>query len=104
MGFLQDIDNLQQQADGTAAPAYDPGLMRPGRLATATIDAVRQLDGPDGDGPTMEFDLTVTVDGSAPYAVCHRQAIARTVAPSLQPGATVPVRVDPFDRFSLTIG
>ena len=104
MGFLQDIDNLQQQADGAVAPAFDAGLMRPGRLGTATIDAVRHTDAPDAAGTMTEFELTVTVDGCEPYAVCHRQAVARTLAPSLQPGATVPVRVDPIDRRSLTIG
>jgi hypothetical protein len=104
MGFLQDIDNLRQQADGAIAPPPDLGMVRPGRLGTATIDAVREIALPDGAGTTMEFDLTVSVDGSGPYPVRHRQAVARTLAPSLQAGATIPVRVDPVDRLLLTIG
>lgn len=104
MGFLKDIDHLQQQADGTVAPVSDPALKRkPARLGTATIDAVRETGG-DGVEATLELDLTVTVDGGAPYTVTHRQAIAAALAASLRPGTTVPVRVDPDDRQSLTIG
>jgi hypothetical protein len=98
MGFLNDIDNLQQQAAGTVAPPPDPGLTRTGRLGTATIDAVRETS------VAIELDLTVTVDGGAPYAVTHRQAVAPTAVRTLRPGVTVPVRVDPTDRSSLTIG
>ena len=34
----------------------------------------------------------------------HRQTISRIAIPSFQPGATVPVRVDPVDPQSLIIG
>lgn len=98
MGFLKDIRDLQKQADAMTPPA------RRGRLATATITAFRDTGLTVDDDPTVELDLSVSVDGAEPYAVTHRQTISRIALPSLQPGATVPVRVDPIDRTSLTIG
>jgi hypothetical protein len=94
MGFLKDIHNLQQQAD----------LMLNGRVACATITAVRDTGMTIDDDPTVELDLSVSLDGVAPYAVTHRQTISRIAIPSFQPGATVPVRVDPIDQTSLMIG
>ena len=61
MGFLQDMRNLEQQADGTAAAADAPEL------------ALHDLAG-------------------------------AAASPSIQPGAVVPVRVDPADRSSVTLG
>lgn len=98
MGFLKDIRDLQKQADAMAPPA------RRGRPATATITAIRDAGATIDDHPTVELDLAVSLDGAEPYAVTHRQTISRIALPSLRPGATVPVRVDPADRTSLTIG
>jgi len=100
MGFLKDIRNLQEQADGQNAQR----LMAAGRVASATITAVRDTGETIDDNPTVELDLSVAVDGAAPYAMTHRQTISRLAIPSFQPGATVPVRVDPADPSSLLIG
>jgi hypothetical protein len=61
MGFLQDMRNLEQQADGTAAPADAPELALHGRADAAAI-------------------------------------------PSIPPGAIVPVRADPADPSTVTLG
>jgi hypothetical protein len=101
MGFLKDIRNLQQQAEAMTPPAH---LMANGRPGSATITAVRDTGLTINDNPTVEFDLAVALDGGAPYDVTHRQTISRIAIPSFQPGATIPVRVDPADRQSLMIG
>lgn len=93
MGFLQDIDNLQKQADAMAH----------GRVGCATITAIRDTGIAIEDDPTVELDLSVSIDGAAPYAVTHRLTIARIAIASFQPGATVPVRVDPADQTLLII-
>src|SRR3954454_4078227 len=134
MGFFKDIRNLQKQAeamtppehrgvaggvramrDGVAQPNQMLGdmqaegqkaqhLMANGQVAAATITAVRDTGMTINDNPTVELDLSVTVAGAAPYAVTHRQTISRIAIPSFQPGATIPVRVDPADAQSLMIG
>jgi hypothetical protein len=134
MGFLKDIRNLQKQAEamtpsehrgvGGGLRVMRDGVVQAntvlgdvaaegqkarylalnGRTGTATIHAVRDTGTTINDDPTIEFDLAVTVEGGAPYAVTHTQTIARTAIPSFQPGATIPVRVDPADPGSLMIG
>jgi len=134
MGFLKDIRNLQKQAEAMTPPEHRgvaggframrdgvaqanqmlgdmqaegqkaQHLMVNGRVASATITAVRDTGMSINDNPTVEFDLAVAVDGTDAYAVTHRQTISRIAIPSFQPGATIPVRVDPVDRQSLIIG
>jgi hypothetical protein len=134
MGFLKDIRNLQKQAEAMTPPEHRgiaggframrdgvaqanqmlgdmqaegmkaQHLMANGRAGSATITAIRDTGMTINDNPTVELDLAVSLDGDAPYAVTHRQTISRIAVPSFQPGATVPVRVDPADRSSLLIG
>jgi hypothetical protein len=133
MGFFKDIKNLQDTAkemtppehrgvlggframkDGVAQANQVLGgianegqkaqhLMQSGRVGSATISAVRQTGTFVNNNPECEIDLQVSVDGGAPYAVTHRQVLAMVALPSFQPGATVPVRVDPSDASSLII-
>jgi hypothetical protein len=134
MGFLKDIRNLQKQAEAMTPPehrgvmggframrdgvsqanqvlgdlqaegAKAQHLMANGRAGSATITAIRDTGMTINDNPTVELDLSVALDGGEPYAVTHRQTISRIAIPSFQPGATIPVRVDPADRQSLIIG
>jgi hypothetical protein len=104
MGFLQDMRDLQQQADGIVAPEHAQYLTLHGRGGAAAIDAVRFTDLTVEDRPVIEFDLVVSLAGAEPYAVTHRQAISRLAMPSFQPGATIPVRVDPADPSSVLLG
>jgi hypothetical protein len=108
MGFLQDIRNLQLQADAMTPPARRgvtaQHLMADGRPGSATIIAVRDTGLAIDHDPTIELDLAVVLDGGAAYDVTHRQTISRIAIPSFKPGATIPVRVDPADRQSLMIG
>jgi hypothetical protein len=134
MGFFKDIRNLQKQAEAMTPPehrgvvggfrAMRDGvaqanqvlgdvaadgqkaqyLMANGRQGSATIEAIRDTGMTINDNPTVELDLSVNVDGTDAYGVTHKQTIARIAIPSFQPGATVPVRVDPADPHSLMIG
>ena len=133
MGFFKDIRNLQKQAEAMTPPehrgvmggfrAMRDGvaqanqmlgdmaadgqkaqyLMANGRQGSATITAIRDTGMTINDNPTVELDLSVSLDGSAPYAVTHKQTISRIAVGSFQPGATVPVKVDPMDPQSLMI-
>jgi len=133
MGFFKDIRNLQKQAEAMTPPehrgmaggfrAMRDGvaqanqmlgdvaaesqkaqyLMSNGRQGSATITAIRDTGVTINDNPTVELDLDVSLDGGAPYTVTHKQTISRIAIGSFQPGATVPVRVDPMDPHSLMI-
>lgn len=134
MGFLKDIRNLQQMTEqmtpvehrgmmggyramknGVASASHLLGdlesehlrtqqLMSEGRVGRATITAIRDTGTTVNENPQIEFDLRVSVDGGSPYPAQHRQIVSRLVIGSFQPGATVPVRVDPADPQSLLIG
>jgi hypothetical protein len=133
MGFFKDIKHLQDTAremtppehrgitggframkDGVAQANQMLGqmandgqkaqhLMQTGRVGTATVSAVRQTGTFVNNNPECELDLQVEVDGGEPYTVTHRQVLAMVALPGFQPGASVPVRVDPSDAQSLII-
>jgi hypothetical protein len=133
MGFFKDIKNLQKQAEAMTPPEHrgirggframkdgvaqanqmlgdiqadgqkSQYLMTNGKQGSATITAIRDTGMTINDNPTVELDLNVSLDGGAPYPVTHKQTISRIAIGSFQPGATVPVRVDPMDPHSLMI-
>jgi hypothetical protein len=133
MGLFKDMRNLQKQAESMLPPEHRGlgGAMRMakegipqmtqaladvqadqqkaqhlfhnGRPGTARITAMRDTGITINEDPTVEFDLAVSIDGGAPYNVIHRQAISRLTIAHFQPGATVPVKVDPADPQSLMI-
>ena len=133
MGFFKDIKNLQDTGKAMTPPEHrgvlggframkdgvaqanqvlggiaNEGqkaqyLMQAGRVGSATISTVRQTGTFVNNNPECEIDLQVSIDGGAPYAVTHRQVLAMVALPSFQPGASVPVRVDPNDASSLII-
>jgi hypothetical protein len=77
--------------------------MQVGRVGSATVMAIRDTGVTINDNPQAELDLSVALDGSAPYPVTHRQVISRIAIGGFQPGATVPVRVDPQDPQKLIV-
>jgi hypothetical protein len=52
--------------------------------------------------PEIQFQMTVNVNGQT-SEVTHLQVVPPTIIPQLQPGATVPVKVDPNDHSQLLI-
>lgn len=89
----------QMASDGQKAQY----LMQAGQMGQATISAIRQTGAMVNDNPECDLDLQVSVNGGAPYPVTHRQVIAQVALANFQPGATVPVRVDPADPLSLIV-
>ena len=53
--------------------------------------------------PELQFQMTVDVGGSQ-STVTHTQVVSPAVIGQLQPGAQVPVKVDPNDHSQLMIG
>jgi hypothetical protein len=134
MGFLKDMRTLKQQTNAMVPPEHRGfgGGMRalrdlasestltlaelqreaavanhlaihgiPGR---AIITAIKDTATTVNDNPRVELTLEVTVGDDAPYTATHAQVISRIAVAGFQPGATVPVRVDPADGQSLIIG
>jgi hypothetical protein len=99
-GVAQANQMLGQMANDGQKAQY---LMQAGRVGTATVSAVRQTGTFVNNNPECELDLQVVVDGGEPYAVTLRQVLAMVALPGFQPGASVPVRVDPSDAQSLII-
>jgi hypothetical protein len=68
------------------------------------IDHVRPVGmTPDGN-PRMELGLTVRIPGRVAYATRHTQVVSRLVMHNLEPGRSVPVRVDPRTPERLELG
>ena len=133
MGFFKDLRKVKQQADamtpdedkgvrGSMRMAKDgmaqasaalggmaeyqqkvTHLNANGRVGTATVTALRQTGTFVNENPECEIDLEVTVGDGAPYAATVRQVLAIVAIPGFQPGAQVPVKVDPQDPQSLII-
>ena len=93
MGFLQ----MHREAETAQR------LMAAGRQGSATVTALRDTGVTVNDNPQVELDLDVAVEGMPIYPVTHRQVISRLAIAGFQPGATVPVRVDPQDPRTLII-
>ena len=55
------------------------------------------------DNPQVQFNLTVTIPCRDPYPATLTQVVSRIAIGSYQPGATLPVRVNPQDPQSLII-
>jgi hypothetical protein len=53
--------------------------------------------------PELQFQLTVDVNGSQ-SDVTHTQVVSPAVIGQLQPGAQIPIKVDPNDHSQLMIG
>ncbi|MDW5595297.1 DUF3592 domain-containing protein [Conexibacter stalactiti] len=87
----------RQQADAQR-------LMATGLIGQATVQALRDTGMTINENPQVEFDLLVSVDGRDPYPVTHRQVVSRLVISNFQPGASIPVRVDPADPTRVLIG
>jgi hypothetical protein len=53
--------------------------------------------------PQLQFQMSVDVNGSV-STVTHTQVVSPAIIGQLQPGAQVPVRVDPTDHSQLMVG
>jgi hypothetical protein len=78
-------------------------LANEGVDATATIVSMQATGANINMQPELQFQMTVDVNGSQSN-VTHTQVVSPAVIGQLQPGAQVPVRVDPNDHSQLMIG
>jgi hypothetical protein len=70
-------------------------LMASGLDGQATISQLRSTGKTVNYMPEVELDMSVTVGGASAYDAHCTQVVAPTSIPQIQPGMTVPVKVDP---------
>ena len=99
-GLAQANEALQQvQSDQALAER----LANEGVDGTATIIQMQATGKQVNMQPELQFQLTVDVNGSQ-STVTHTQVVSPAVIGQLQPGAQIPVKVDPNDHSQLMIG
>lgn len=105
MGMMR--DGLAQANEAVQQVQADQELAE--KLANEGVDGIATINGMQATGkqvnmqPELQFDLTVDVNGSQ-SSVSHTQVVSPAIIGQLQPGAQVPVKVDPSDHSQLMIG
>jgi len=92
-------------ANRTAGLSQAKELRKIGRPAQAKILEISDTGWTVNDDPVVAFLLEVYPGEQEPYQARTKIVISRVHIPQFQPGATVPVRIDPKnpDRISLDI-
>lgn len=99
-GLAQANEAMQQvQSDQALAEK----LANEGVDGTATIQQMVATGKTVNMQPELQFQMTVEVNGQS-SEVTHTQVVSPAIIGQLQPGATVPVKVDPSDHSQLMIG
>ena len=99
-GLAQANEAMQQvQADQQTAES----LANEGVDGQATINSMVATGKQVNYQPELQFELTVDVGGQT-SDLTHVQVVSPAIIGQLQPGATVPCRVDPSDHTKLMIG
>jgi hypothetical protein len=98
---LAQANQAVQQVQGDQALAEK--LANEGIDGTATIVQMVATGRTINMQPELQFQMTVDVNGSS-EAVSHTQVVSPAIIGQLQPGAQVPVKVDPSDHSQLMIG
>jgi len=91
--MMQQVQSDQELAERLANEGVD---------ATATIQQIISTGKTVNMQPEIQFQMTVDVNGQT-SEVTHTQVVPPTLIPQVQPGATVPVKVDPNDHSQLMI-
>jgi ABC-type sugar transport system ATPase subunit len=99
-GLAQANQAVQQvQSDQALAEK----LANEGVDGTATIQQMVATGKTVNMQPELQFQMTVDVNGTS-SDVTHTQVVSPAIIGQLQPGAQVPVKVDPNDHTQLMIG
>ena len=98
---LSQANQMVQQVQADQALAER--LANEGVDGTATIQQLVATGKTVNMQPELQFQLTVDVNGSV-SDVTHTQVVSPAIIGQLQPGAQVPVKVDPNDHSQLMIG
>lgn len=91
---VQEVQGSQELAEKLANEGVD---------GTATIGQMVATGRTINMQPELQFQLTVEVNGSQ-SEVTHVQVVSPAIIGQLQPGAQVPVKVNPSDHSQLMIG
>jgi hypothetical protein len=91
---VQEVQGNQELAEKLANEGVD---------GTATIVQMVATGRTINMQPELQFQMTVDVNGSQ-ESVTHVQVVSPAIIGQLQPGAQVPVKVDPSDHSQLMIG
>ena len=91
---VQEVQSNQALAEKLANEGID---------GTATIVQMVATGRTINMQPELQFQMTVDVNGSS-SDVTHTQVVSPAIIGQLQPGAQVPVKVDPSDHSQLMIG
>jgi hypothetical protein len=78
-------------------------LLQVGRRGHAMVMSVRGTGVSVDDNPETELELCVSLAGTDPYKVIHRQVISRIAIGSLCAGSKVPIRVDPQNPLKVLV-
>ena len=92
--MVQDVQADQALAEKLANEGVD---------GTATIQQMVATGKTVNMQPELQFQMTVDVNGTT-SDVTHTQVVSPAIIGQLQPGAQVPVKVDPNDHTQLMIG
>jgi hypothetical protein len=87
---------------GRGAAATDQ-ILAAGIAGTASITGVTQTGMYLNDQPRIKMGLLVQLPGQAPYPAEHSEFVPLILLARVQPGATLPVRVDPTDPQKIAI-
>jgi hypothetical protein len=74
-----------------------------GLSGQATIVSLSEGGPYVNDRPTITMELDVDLPGSERYRAGAKQVVGRLVIGRLEPGAVIPVRVDPDDRTKVSV-
>ena len=92
MGLLQKLfGGSDSSREATGAPGQ------------ATIASLSEGGPYVNSRPTITMELDVELPGHAPYRAQAKQVVGRLVIGRLQPGATIPVLVDPDDHAKVSV-
>lgn len=91
---VQEVQSNQELAEKLANEGVD---------GTATIQQMVATGRTINMQPELQFQMSVDVNGSV-SDVTHVQVVSPAIIGQLQPGAQVPVKVDPSDHSQLMIG
>ena len=78
-------------------------IRRVGQAAEAVVLEIRDTGITVNDDPVVDFRLEVRPVNGAPYEVTTRGLVGRLDVPQVQPGAVLPVAIDPADPLKVAL-
>ena len=79
-------------------------ILSVGRPGHALIRGHEDAGAPVAGNPVWIFDLEVTPEGAAPYAVEHREIVSTMATGSYPDGSSMACRIDPADPQKIAFG